>query len=162
LKRHRLDISWERLLHWLKASSWRQGIEGVTGLRWRAIRGVLSYQVSTGTVGSDRAQAVKQSPLSTEGRLRFLRKAAEVFGTRSYVYDCGRLQRRVTEVENALGGHARIRYSLKANPLLGLCERFAHWGLGADVASPGEFLIAKEAGFPSQEILVASPYMPPV
>jgi diaminopimelate decarboxylase len=83
------------------------------------------------------------------------------YGTPAYAYDITRLRQQVVLLQSALPPGVEVLYSLKANPSLGLCSLIASWGLGADVASVGELLIALEAGFPPERILVGGPYKSP-
>ena len=73
---------------------------------------------------------------------------ARRYGTPTYAFDVRRLRARVAELRAALPAKVDILYSLKANASLGICEVFAACGLGADVASAGEFATAIEAGRP--------------
>jgi diaminopimelate decarboxylase len=90
-----------------------------------------------------------------------LLRAAERYGTPLYLYDLQNLRDRVAAILAILPSHVNLLYSLKANPSLGLCALFARWGLGADVASEGEFAIACEAKFAPQRTMVAGPYKSP-
>jgi diaminopimelate decarboxylase len=78
-------------------------------------------------------------------------------GTPTYAYDLGAIRSRIARLRTYLPPAVEILYSLKANPSLGLCGFIAAEGLGADVASAGEVVIAREAGFRPERILVSGP-----
>ncbi len=84
-------------------------------------------------------------------------RLAEAHGTPLYVYGCTALKSRTQSLMAALGGAAEVYYSVKANPSLGICEVLASQGLGAEVASGGELILAGEAGFPAERTLFAGP-----
>jgi diaminopimelate decarboxylase len=67
------------------------------------------------------------------------------------------LRAQLSKLRTHLPPGVGILYSLKANASLGLCSFFARCGLGADIASAGELLIALEAGFPPERIFVSGP-----
>jgi len=98
---------------------------------------------------------------TAEVPLQGLQQIAQLYGTPTYAYDIDRLRRQVVGLHTRLPEGVDVLYSLKANPSLGLCGLFADWGLGADVASEGELLIALEAGFSAERILVGGPYKSP-
>jgi diaminopimelate decarboxylase len=93
--------------------------------------------------------------------VRALRAVAERFGTPTYAYDLDQLRAQVGRLRSTLPPAVDLLYSLKANPSLGLCHEFARMGLGADVASAGELLVALEAGISPGRICVAGPYKTP-
>jgi diaminopimelate decarboxylase len=82
------------------------------------------------------------------------------YGTPTYAYDLGRLKAHVGALRHSLPP-VDILYSLKANASLGLCAALAALGVGADVASAGELIIATKAGFPAERTFVAGPYKSP-
>jgi diaminopimelate decarboxylase len=86
-----------------------------------------------------------------------LREVVRRFGTPSYAYDVGRIRAQAAKLRSHLPAAVEILYSLKANASLGLCGVLAGCGLGADVASAGELLIAREAGFDPAQIVVTGP-----
>jgi len=90
-----------------------------------------------------------------------LTQAAERYGTPLYLYDIENLRDRVAAILALLPANVDLLYSLKANSSLGLCTLLASWGLGADVASEGEFAIAREAKFAPQQTMVGGPYKSP-
>jgi diaminopimelate decarboxylase len=78
-------------------------------------------------------------------------------GTPTYAYDLDGVRGQVARLRRALPPAVELFYSLKANASLGLCGFLAELGLGADVASAGELVIAREAGFRPERILVTGP-----
>jgi len=86
-----------------------------------------------------------------------LREVAARFGTPAYVYDLRELRSRVATLRAALPADVDVFYSVKANPSLGLCEVLAECGVGAEVSSIGELLLAERAGF-AGHVLVSGPH----
>jgi diaminopimelate decarboxylase len=78
-------------------------------------------------------------------------------GTPFYVYNGDVVLQTVRQVRQELGTQTDLYYSLKANPSLGLCQLIAMEGLGAEVASGGELLLAQKARFPQQKTIFAGP-----
>ena len=87
-----------------------------------------------------------------------LREIVQRYGTPAYAFDVQRLREQVDKLSNTLPLEVEILYSLKANASLGICDVLADCGIGADVASAGEFATAIEAGFPAERIFVAGPF----
>jgi diaminopimelate decarboxylase len=86
-----------------------------------------------------------------------LREIVRRHGTPTYAYDIGRIRAQVARLRACLPQAVEVLYSLKANASLGLCGVLADCGLGADVASAGELLIARAAGFPPARIFLSGP-----
>jgi diaminopimelate decarboxylase len=86
-----------------------------------------------------------------------LREVVFRHGTPTYAYDLARIRAQIDRLRAALPPAVEVLYSLKANASLGLCGFIAAAGLGADVASAGELVIALEAGFAPGRILVSGP-----
>ena len=74
-----------------------------------------------------------------------------------YAYDAGVLKNRLLEVRHALGERVAVLFSVKANPSLALMQVMQDHGLGFEVASEGELLLALAAGAPSSRIQYAGP-----
>jgi diaminopimelate decarboxylase len=83
---------------------------------------------------------------------------AREYGTPTYAYDIRRLRTHVGRLLAALPSEIQLLYSVKANPLLAICGLMADWGLGADVASAGELLVALKAGIRSDRVFVNGPH----
>jgi diaminopimelate decarboxylase len=86
-----------------------------------------------------------------------LRRAAVRFGTPCYVYDFDVIQARVRALRAALGARFEIAYAVKANPSLGVLSFLGRLALSADVASRGELMAARRAGFAPSKILSTGP-----
>src|SRR3712207_720231 len=77
---------------------------------------------------------------------------AEEHGTPFYLYHGEMISERVRRVRAALGGDVEVTYSVKANPILAVCQLIAREQLtGAEVASSGELVVVRAAGFRSEE-----------
>jgi len=77
--------------------------------------------------------------------------------TPCYVYSGEAIIAQIQRVASMLGPETSLYYSLKANPSLGVCQLIARQGIGAEVASIGELLLAQRAGFPASRTLFAGP-----
>ncbi|HEX4685538.1 MAG TPA: hypothetical protein VH228_02060, partial [Nocardioides sp.] len=75
-----------------------------------------------------------------------LRRAAEQYGTPSYVVDVAALRRAASAVESAFPEPWVRQYSLKANDLPAITELLADRGWGPNVVSGGEWASARAAG----------------
>jgi len=81
---------------------------------------------------------------------------AEEYGTPFYLYHGEMIVDRVRRVREALG--TEVSYSLKANPNLAVCQLIAReGGAGGEVASSGELVVARAAGFAPEDIVFAGP-----
>ncbi len=89
------------------------------------------------------------------GGVPIARIAAE-YGTPFYLYHGEMIVERVRRVREALG--VEVSYSLKANPNLAVCQLIAReGGAGGEVASSGELVVARAAGFAPEDIVFAGP-----
>jgi diaminopimelate decarboxylase len=85
-------------------------------------------------------------------------RIAEEYGTPFYLYHGEMIAERVRRVREALGGDVEVTYSVKANPNLAVCQLVAREQLtGAEVASSGELVVARAAGFAPEDIVFAGP-----
>ncbi len=116
----------------------------------------MSVSCTVGTVPSSKQPLSKPTPPG-EAPVATLREVVRRYGTPTYAYDLGRIRAQVAKLRAHLPPAVEILYSLKANASLGLCSFLAGCGLGADVASAGELITAREAGFPPERILVSGP-----
>jgi diaminopimelate decarboxylase len=83
-------------------------------------------------------------------------RIAEEYGTPFYLYHGEMIVERVRRVKEALG--TEVSYSLKANPSVGVCQLIAReGGAGGEVASSGELVVARAAGFEPEDIVFAGP-----
>ncbi len=102
--------------------------------------------------------SVEHNQLPDEETVQALREIARRHGTPTYAFDVRRLNAQVERLRRHLPAEIEILYSLKSNASLGICDVLAECGIGADVASAGEFATALEAGFPQNRIFVAGPF----
>jgi len=84
-------------------------------------------------------------------------RLAEEYGTPFYLYHGGVLTDCLRRVRAALGPGVGVLYSIKANPSLGLCQLLVQEQVGAEVASAGELVLARSAGFSPADIVFAGP-----
>jgi len=82
---------------------------------------------------------------------------AERHGTPLFVYDRAILERKYERLRGALPNRFSISYSVKANPNPAFLEFFLAKGAGLEIASLGEFFLARSAGCPPDRILFAGP-----
>jgi diaminopimelate decarboxylase len=83
---------------------------------------------------------------------------AERYGSPFYLYHGEMITDRVRRVRGALGGDVEVTYSVKANPNLAVCQLIAREQLtGAEVASSGELVVTRAAGFEPEDIVFAGP-----
>ncbi len=85
-------------------------------------------------------------------------RIAEEYGTPFYLYHGEMIVGRVRRVREALGQGVEVAYSVKANPNLAVCQLIAReWLTGAEIASSGELVVARAAGFAPEDIVFAGP-----
>src|SRR5215212_1557822 len=83
---------------------------------------------------------------------------SERYGSPFYLYHGEMITDRVRRVRGALGGDVEVTYSVKANPNLAVCQLIAREQLtGAEVASSGELVVVRAAGFAPEDIVFAGP-----
>lgn len=81
----------------------------------------------------------------------------ELHGTPIYVYDAEKVESQYNCLKNSLPENFEIFYSMKANPLLGICQMMKILGSNIEIASEGELNTALEAGFSPNDIIFTSP-----
>ncbi len=86
-----------------------------------------------------------------------LQLLAEEYGTPLYAYDTARIISQYETLKNSLPDTFGVFYSMKANPLLGICQLFKTLGSSIEVASSGELHTALSAGFRPEDIIFTSP-----
>lgn len=86
-----------------------------------------------------------------------VRELAGRYGTPLYVYDQRLLESRYRELSTALAGFAEVYYSIKANPHPAVAGCFVALGAGLEIASAGEFRLARAAGCSPGRVLFAGP-----
>src|SRR5512141_789459 len=84
-------------------------------------------------------------------------RAAQRYGAPFYLYDFDVIERQVLRLRRALGPRFELAYAVKANPSLGVLSFLKRFGLSSDVASRGELLAVRRAGWPPSKILSTGP-----
>ncbi|GGI46485.1 diaminopimelate decarboxylase [Paenibacillus marchantiophytorum] len=82
---------------------------------------------------------------------------ANIYGTPAYIYDGNKIAQQYELLKNCLPEPFEIFYSVKSNPLLGICQLFKKLGSCIEVASSGELYMALVAGFHPSQIIFTSP-----
>ncbi|ACL76839.1 type III PLP-dependent enzyme [Ruminiclostridium cellulolyticum] len=88
---------------------------------------------------------------------KILNDIVNKYGTPVYAYDTEKIMSQYALLKNSLPQEIGIFYSMKANPLLGICQLFKKLGSGIETASSGELHTALCAGFPPEKIIFTSP-----
>lgn len=78
-------------------------------------------------------------------------------GTPLFVYSRDLIAARLAALRAAMPQRLKIHYAMKANPFAPLLEFMADHVDGLDIASGGELVLAREAGFLAREISFAGP-----
>lgn len=86
-----------------------------------------------------------------------IKALAQKYGTPLYIYDRAEMEKNYALLKDSIFPGAKLFYSMKANPALGVCQVFRSMGSGIDAASAGELYTALEAGFDAGQILFTSP-----
>jgi diaminopimelate decarboxylase len=86
-----------------------------------------------------------------------IQKITRELGTPLYLYDGDKIKAQYQLLKECLPPDFEIFYSMKANPLLGICQIFKQWGSGIEIASAGELYTAVKAGFAPEMIIFTSP-----
>ena len=82
---------------------------------------------------------------------------AERFGTPLYGFDAAVLLARAAAVQQAIGPHVQLLWSVKANPSIAVTACLRAAGVGAEIASLGELHVAVAAGHPATTLRFAGP-----
>ena len=82
---------------------------------------------------------------------------AAAHGTPLYLYDAGVLLTQFLRLRRALPQPIEIYYSIKANPHPSVISIFVQQGAGCEIASGGEYALARRAGAPANRIVFAGP-----
>ena len=79
---------------------------------------------------------------------------AKKFGTPSYCYSYSKLEENIKSFKKNFKSFAPlVCFSIKSNTNLNLIKEIKKFGLGADVVSMGELMLAKKAGIDSKKIV---------
>lgn len=79
------------------------------------------------------------------------------YGTPCYLYDGNKIKEQYLKLKSILPDNFEVFYSMKTNPLLGICQLFRNLGSSIEVASGGELVVALKAGFDPDNIIFTSP-----
>lgn len=71
--------------------------------------------------------------------------------------DLDGIEASINQLVLAFGEHFQHTFAVKANSLRHVLMKIAHCGIGAEVASPGELMMAQSAGFDNRRIIFDSP-----
>src|SRR5919202_3791456 len=83
-------------------------------------------------------------------------RIAQTYGTPFYLYNGEMIVEQVRRVRDALG--VEVSCAVKANPNLTVCQLIARERqAGAEVASSGELVVVRAAGFAPEDIVFAEP-----
>ncbi|HEX2927225.1 MAG TPA: type III PLP-dependent enzyme, partial [Ruminiclostridium sp.] len=88
---------------------------------------------------------------------KILNNIAAKYGTPIYVYDTEKIISQYKSLKDSLPEELGIFYSMKANPLLGICQLFKKLGSWIETASSGELHTALAAGYSPEKIIFTSP-----
>lgn len=86
-----------------------------------------------------------------------IQEAVKNFPTPFYLYDKDCIVENCRSLKNIIPQGTELFYSVKANPLFGICRIIKDEGLGFEVASAGELYTVLKAGVPANNIIFTSP-----
>lgn len=86
-----------------------------------------------------------------------LHEIARACGTPLYVYDQTAMLGQLLELRRSLGDAIDVYYSVKANPHPKIIGLFVGQGVGCEIASGGEYALARRAGASAERIVFAGP-----
>ncbi|MFJ1118918.1 MULTISPECIES: hypothetical protein [Bacillus cereus group] len=90
-------------------------------------------------------------------RLENLNKLTQMYGSPLYIYEESTLEKRAHLIQNAVSPNVEVFYSMKANPNPFVLKTFKKLGLGIEVASKGELLVALAVGYDPEKIFFTAP-----
>jgi diaminopimelate decarboxylase len=79
------------------------------------------------------------------------------FGTPFFYFDGDAIEDRARRFRRALSDRVDLFFALKSNPLLAIVQLIARQGIGADISSGGEWVLAQAAGVPPQQTAFCGP-----
>lgn len=82
---------------------------------------------------------------------------AQTHGTPYFLFDADAVARRICAVRDAMKGHTKVYYAVKANPNLGLLRALQAVADGVDISSGGELAQVLLAGYDPAAISFAGP-----
>jgi len=86
-----------------------------------------------------------------------LNEVLKQYETPLYFYDGDKIEENVKLLKNSIMNGANLFFSMKANPLVGLCRLMTKLGCGIEVASKGELYLALKSGCDPNNIIFSSP-----
>jgi len=89
--------------------------------------------------------------------LNSIEKSIEMYGTPLYLHDSETIKTQYRKLKDSIPANFEIFYSVKANPLIGICQLLYSCGCKAEIASMGELLVALKSGFKGNDIIFTSP-----
>jgi diaminopimelate decarboxylase len=110
-----------------------------------------------------RSQVASQLITWRDGVATFSRGAVEVedlakaYGTPLYVYDADVIERQYSQLRATLPASIDIYYSIKANPHPSVVAVLLAMGAGCEIASGGEYAVARRSGALPERIIFAGP-----
>jgi diaminopimelate decarboxylase len=87
----------------------------------------------------------------------FAHELLERYGSPLYIYDLDEAERQAKALFELLPKGAQVLYSVKANPIPELCAALRTAGCRAEIASPLELEVVREAGFTPDQVLCSGP-----
>ena len=86
-----------------------------------------------------------------------VRDIVEQTGSPAFIYDAALMRSQYRQLAKALQGFAEIYYSVKSNPNQSVIALFHEEGAGAEIASVGEYRVARAAGVAGNRVIFAGP-----
>ena len=86
-----------------------------------------------------------------------IKKVISDYGTPLYLYNEALIEKKYDILSGALLPDSKIFYSMKANPLLGICQVLVQKGCGVEVASKCEMELAMRSGCRAKNIIFTGP-----
>src|SRR5262249_43836051 len=121
------------------------------------VKGPLERVVGAALRADARRLVAREDARDETPDLADLAAMAGRFGTPFYLYDLDLVERRARRLRDALPTRFEICYAVKATPALAVAATLGACGFGADVASRGELLLARDAGVPAERIVCSGP-----
>ena len=84
-------------------------------------------------------------------------KILQKYETPLYYYGGNKIEGNVRLLKDSLICGSTLFFSMKANPLLGLCQMMKSLGCGIEVTSKGELFVALESGVSPERIIFLGP-----
>lgn len=88
-----------------------------------------------------------------------LKKLLRLKRTPFYLFDLSELERRIQFLRNALPGHIKLCYAVKANTFI--LEGISKFVDRLEICSPGELQICRQLGLPAEKFVISGVYKEP-